>query len=120
MQHKIFMRDNGLAVTTVGDTAAVPLGAAIAEGGTTAAVLLKAIFTVITFAATVYQATDTGPVSHFEFLYMTAYRCYHTHDLVTGYTGIDGISPFVTGSMQVAVANAAIPDLYLYIMRLGF
>lgn len=87
MQYKIFMGNDGLAVTAMSDTAAISFGAAITKHCTTVAKLFKAVFTISTFTAAVYQATNAGSVAYFEFFYMTAYGGDYTNDFMSGYTG---------------------------------
>src|SRR5580698_4680102 len=101
-------------------TAAVSFGTSIAECRKIRTILLQSIFAIITLTATIYQATDTGAVTHFEFFYMTANSSYNSNNFMPGNTGINGIAPFVAGCMQIAMANAAKFYLNLYIMRFWF
>lgn len=66
MEYKIFMRQYGFAVAAIGGAAAIPFVTTIGKNTALLAVLLQTFFTVITFAAALYQAADSGQVAHFE------------------------------------------------------
>jgi hypothetical protein len=119
MKYKIFMTDDGFAITTIGDTGTIPFLSVITEYSAVAAILFQSFFTVIAFAAAVDQATDTSQVTHFKTFYMITYGSYFTHDLMTRNNGENGHAPFVAGEVQVAMANTTIENLYLNIMRLA-
>ncbi len=92
----------------------------IGTGRSLVAILFQSVFAVITFPATVHQATHGCLIAYFEFFYMTAHCGYNPYYLMTRYTGIDRIVPFIANGVQVTVANTTVLYVYLYILRMGF
>ena len=112
------MSNDSFAVTAISNAAAVFFVTIVTEYGSAGTVLFKAIFTVITFTATIYQATDTGEVADLEFFYMITH-CRHTaHYLMTGHHRKYGHAPFIAGKVKITVTDAAIQYFHGHIMRL--
>ena len=78
--------------------------------------MLQPFFTIITFPATIYQATYTCHISRFKILYMFTYGSYSAHNLMPGYHWVKGEAPVIVNKMNVGMAYPTIQNINLYIM----
>jgi hypothetical protein len=79
--------------------------------------LLNTGFTILALPAGVYKTSYTSQVAHLESFNMIAHLCYTAYNFMAGYHRVNSILPLIAYLVQVGVANAAVQDLYLYIMR---
>jgi hypothetical protein len=63
------------------------------------AILFEVFFAIITIAAAINQATHRGMITYLEFFYMGAYANHSANDFMSGYTGVNGPMPFISGRM---------------------
>ena len=94
--------------------------AVVGEGGRTLAVLLQAGLAACAGAVGINHAADGGEVAFLEFAHLGAGLDHAADNLVTGHDRISCVGPFVARGVQVGVANAAVEDVDLYVLRAGF
>lgn len=69
------------------------------------------------FTAGIHHATDSGQIALFEFLYARTGFGHSADDFVSGHARIGRAAPFIARLMHIRVANAAIQDLNLNLLR---
>ena len=116
MQHEGFLDDDGLRVAAVGVFAAEQR-AVVGTGEAVVAVLLLAFAAGRTMAAAVDHAADAGEVARLELADPATDGNDAADDLVTGHRRIKRVLPLVAGGVDVRMADAAIEDLDLHIVR---
>ena len=68
-------------------------------------------------APTTGEATDTGEISFLELLHIAPGFDYPAHDFMPGDTRVHRVLPFIARLVDVGMANAAIENLKLDILR---
>ena len=104
-------------VAAVGGGLAVHLGAVVGEGGALLAELLEVFAARIAVAARVHHAAHAGQVADLELLDVGAHGLHAAHDLVAGHHGEDGAAPLVADLVDVRVADAAVEDVDVHVVR---
>lgn len=67
--------------------------------------------------AAVDHTTDAGQVAHLEFRHVGADRGYAADNLMAGHRRVQGVVPLIARGVQVGVADAAVEDIDLYVIR---
>lgn len=116
-QDESLVYDDRSRVTAIGHAAQVFVFAVISENRRPFAVVLQARPAAFTFAAGVNQAADPGQVARLKFVHFGADFCDPADNFVSGHDGVDGVSPFVACRMKIGMADAAIQDFYLDVLR---
>jgi hypothetical protein len=114
-----FVHDDGVGITAVGLAAGVFVRGVVGEDGAGGAELFVAIAAVFAGAAGIHQAAHGGEVADLEFFDAGADFDDAAEDFVAGHAGIGGAVPFVAGDMDIGVADAAVQDLDLHVLRAG-
>jgi hypothetical protein len=91
--------------------------AVIGAGETSFAVLFQSFLAAIAVLAGIDHATDTSYLAFDETGNSRAYLRDSTDDLMAGYQGINGAAPLIADCMQVRMADPAVQNFDLYIVR---
>lgn len=95
----------------------MPVKAIICKRRPFIAVLLEVAFTAWTTAAGVDHATDCHKVANFKIFHLFARCCNEAYNFVAGNKGIKSVLPLVARGMNVGMADPAIKNLDLNIVR---
>lgn len=120
VESEILVDNDSVGVATISDAAEVFVFAVVGKGGCRIAVLLVASAAVRAGAVGIDYATDGGDVSFFELVDGAADADDAADDLVAGDAGVDGrrdAFPFVVDLMEVGVADPAVEDFDLNVVR---
>jgi hypothetical protein len=117
LQHEAVVDDDLLRIAAQGVAGGVFGRAVIGADETVLAELLQAIVARVAVLAAADQAADADHVAFLEAADRTADGRDAAHDLVAGDAGIQGAGPFRAHGVQVGVADAAIGDLDLDVVR---
>ena len=80
-------------------------------------ILLKIFGAIVTSLATIYEATNTGKIAHFNFGDFIAHFCNSSNYFMTRNRGIFCAAPIVTSCVKVTMANATKENFNFYIFR---
>ena len=119
VQHKGFIHDHAPGVSTVSHAAAVFIRAVEGKDRALVAELFEIFLAAFTDAAGIHQTTDAGDVAFLELLDVRAGFRDASDDFMARHAGISGALPFVAGGMHVRVADAAVKNLDLHVVRAG-
>jgi hypothetical protein len=72
------------------------------------------------FTAGINETTDSGQIARFEFGHMIARLNYAPDDFMPGHHRIDRTAPLITDLMDIGMADAAVQNLDLDVMRTNF
>jgi hypothetical protein len=89
----------------------------VRSGETVFAVLLFALMAGMAMPTTVDHATDAGQITDLEATDAVTDGDHAANDFVPGDTGILGVVPLAASRVQIRMANAAIQNLDLHILR---
>ena len=117
LEREVLVDDDGLGIAAIGHLAGELVGAVIGARRPGDAILLQALDAVLARAAGVDEAADAGEIAFLELRDLATDAADAADDLMSGNVRIDGVVPFVAGGMQVGMADAAIEDLDLDILR---
>jgi hypothetical protein len=106
-------------VATVGDTSVALIVSIIGAGRTIAAKLLEALLALIALAAGIDEAANTGEVADFKLSYIGTHFCNTSYDLVTGYHGIDGITPLIANLVEIRMTDTTIKYFKFHVIGTG-
>ncbi len=121
MQRKGFIHDHAVGITAVSHRARdVFIRAVVGENGAAIfAELFEAVLATFAGAAGIHHATDGGDIAFLEFFNMRAGLHDPPDDFVAGHARISGAAPFIAGGVQIGMADAAVKNLDLNIVRAG-
>ncbi len=117
-QHVALMHHDLLRVAAHGPAGRV-IGLAVVGTDHVVAIVFQTFFAIRTGLAAVDDTAHADQVTDLEFADVVADGGNTAHDLVTGDAGVLGAGPFGTDLVQVGVADAAIGDVDLHIVRAG-
>jgi hypothetical protein len=115
-----FVHHDAVGITAVGDSAENLVLAVVGQGQADFAILLFAGAATGARSARIDHAADGGDVAFLEFLHRAAHLNDPADDFVPRHAGVDGRHdhlPFVAHLVQVGMANAAVQNFDLNVLR---
>src|SRR5690606_3614713 len=113
----VLVDDDARGIAAVGRLARTALDAVVGGGHAVDAILLLAFAAGRTLAAGIDEAADTDRIAHLETRHRAADRAHVTDDLVAGHHREDAATPCAACLVDVRMADPAVADLDLYIVR---
>jgi len=119
VEDKILIRDDHVGISAIRSAPGLFFRTVVGEDRAFFAELFQMLAAARAFPAGIHQAADRRGIPDFEFADVIAHCSHLANDLMAGNAGIDRVVPFVAGLMQVRVADAAVEDVDLHVMRTG-
>jgi len=117
LQHEAFVDYDAIGVAAVGNPAQFLVLAVISEDGEMLAELLVARQAACAGAARIHHTTNRRHIAFLEFFDFASGLHDSADDLVARYARINSIVPFVTNLVQIRMANPAIKNFDLHVVR---